>query len=96
MLRSDLQDYSDASNVVKGTIRVRNSENNDIGQKDFFKNNAPYISCTTKVNSTLIDTAEERDMYNRAYHYASCQCIIFQNIVKTICGIRKFMELLQR
>ena len=63
MLRSDLYDCSYAYIVVKGTINVRAIETTDIDQKDSaFKNNAPFRSCITKINSTLIDNAEDLDI----------------------------------
>ena len=49
MLRSDLCDYSDAYIVVKGNIAVTDP--------NVFKNNAPLISCISKINDTLIDIA---------------------------------------
>ena len=69
MLRSDLRDYSDAYIAVKGRIYVRATGNTDIDQKyNAFKNSAPFRSCITKINSTLIDNAEDLDtvvpMYN--------------------------------
>ena len=69
MLISDLCDFSDAYIVVKGRINVRATEYTDIGQNDSaFKNNAPFRSCITKINSALIDNAEDLDidmsMYN--------------------------------
>ena len=68
MLRSDLCDYSDAYIVVKGTIIVT-KPNSDLYEKKLaFKNNAPFTSCISKTNNTLIDNAEDLDivipMYN--------------------------------
>ena len=68
MLRSDLCDFSDAYIVVKGNIIVTNPDNNVYDKKLAFKNNAPFTSCVSKVNNTLIDNAEDLDivmfMYN--------------------------------
>ena len=55
MLRSDLCDYNDAYIVVTGKITVTNPDNNADDKKLAFKNNAPFISCVSKVNNTLID-----------------------------------------
>ena len=55
MLRSDLCDYRRSYIVVKGTIdhlAVAVNEN-DKAQKNVFKNNAPFRSCITKINSTF-------------------------------------------
>ena len=67
MLQSDICDYSHAYIVVKGTIRGEN--NTDRKSKSLvFKNNAPFISCISKVNNVSVDNAEDFDvamlMYN--------------------------------
>ena len=57
MLRSDLCDYSDAYILVKGTItvtapRVNNNANNIRDKRNrplILKNNAPFVSCITRV-----------------------------------------------
>ena len=61
MLRSDFCDYSDAYIVVKGTIdflALAANENNKAEKNVAFKNNAPFTSCISKINSTLIDNAD--------------------------------------
>ena len=49
-------------------MSVTNPNNNAYDKKLAFKNNAPFISCISKINSTLIDNAEGLDiampMYN--------------------------------
>ena len=67
MLKSDLCDYSDACIVVKGTINVADPNNNAYDKKLAFKNNIPFISCITKINSTLADNAEDLDIVKRMY-----------------------------
>ena len=66
MLRSNVCDYSDAYIVVKGNITVTNPDNDAYDKKLAFKNNAPFTSCISKINNTLIDDAEDLDvvMYN--------------------------------
>ena len=68
MLKSDLCDYSDAYIVAEGTIAVKRPNNNAYDKKLAFKNNAPFNSCITKINNTLIDNAEDlhivMPMYN--------------------------------
>ena len=55
--------------IVKGRINVRATANNDIEQKDIaFKNNVPFRSCITKINSTLTDNAEDLDMVMSIYY----------------------------
>ena len=68
MLRSDLCDYSDAYIVVKGTINVTDPDNDAYGKELILKSHAPFVSCISKINNTLIDDAEDLDvvipMYN--------------------------------
>ena len=45
---------------VKGT--AINTDNNAYDKKLAFKNNAPTISCISKVNKTLADNAEDLDI----------------------------------
>ena len=53
LLRSDLCDYSDAYIVVKGDITVEGANNRDKKNRAFtFKNNAPFISCISKINGS--------------------------------------------
>ena len=56
MLRSDLRNFSEAYIVVKGTITVTGTSSR---RK---KNNAPIISCISKINNTLTDNAEDLDV----------------------------------
>ena len=69
MLRSDLCDFSDAYIVVKGTITVTNPVNDAYDKKLAFKNNAPFVSCISKINNTLIDNAEELDIVMPIYNF---------------------------
>ena len=69
MLRSDLCDYSDACVWVKGKITVTNPNDNANFNKELTpKNNAPFISCISKINGELVENAEDLDivipMYN--------------------------------
>ena len=69
MLRSDLYDYSDAYIVVKGTITVTGTNNdNKRNKKLLFKNNAPFGSCISKINNTIIDNAEDLDIAMPLYN----------------------------
>ena len=65
MLRLDLCDYSDVYIIVKGTIDLLAAAPNkhDKSHKDIaFKNNAPFRSCISKINSTLMENAESLDI----------------------------------
>ena len=76
MLRSNLCDYSDAYILVKGNITVTapgaNNNANNIRDKRnrplILKNNAPFVSCITRINGELIEDADDLDivipMYN--------------------------------
>ena len=76
MLRSNLCDYSDAYILVEGTITVTapgaNNDADDIRDKRnrpvILKNNAPFVSCITRINDELIEHADDLDivipMYN--------------------------------
>ena len=76
MLRSNLWDYSDAYILVKGTITVtapgaNNSANNIRDKRNrplILKNNAPFVSCITRINGELIEDVNDLDivipMYN--------------------------------
>ena len=68
MLGSDLCDYSDAYIVVKGKIIVTNPDNDAYEKKLAFKNNAPFTSCISKINNTLIDNAEDLDIVMSMYN----------------------------
>ena len=88
MLRSNLSDFCDAYIVAKGTITVRNPDGNAYNKKLAFKNNAPFVSCISKLNNTLIDNAEDLDIVMLIYN-------LLENS-KRIKNNRKFLELLQR
>ena len=64
MLQSYLCDYSDGYIAVKGiiSVNVTNPNNNAYYKKLAFKNIAPFISCISKINNTLIDNAEDLDI----------------------------------
>ena len=70
MLRSNLCDYSDAYVLGKGTImvtalRANNGANNIRDKKNrplVLKNNAPFVSCITRINGELIEDADELDI----------------------------------
>ena len=72
MLRSDLCYYSDAYIVVKGRITVTDPNNANYDKKLAFKNNAPFTSCISKINNTLIDNAEDLDIVIPMYNLLEC------------------------
>ena len=73
MPRSDLCDYSDAYIVVKGNIDLTVNRLNQINVDSYdkrvsFKNNAPFISCITKINGELVENAEDLDIVMSMYN----------------------------
>ena len=70
MLRSNLCDYSDAYILVKGKIvvtapGVNNNANNIRDKRNrplILKNNAPFVSCITRINGELIEDADDLDV----------------------------------
>ena len=69
MLRFDLRDYSEAYVWVKGTVTANaNGFNANAEQKFAFKNNAPFLSCISKINSKLVENAEDLDVVMPMYN----------------------------
>ena len=76
LLRSDLCDYADAYILVSGRITVEAEhigsgvdKNRDRKNKPLIlKNNAPFISCITKINNELIEDAEDFDIVMPMYN----------------------------
>ena len=68
MLRSDLCDYADAYILVNGTITV--AGNQPRGRRTrplILKNNAPFVSCITRINNELIKDADDLDIVMPMY-----------------------------
>ena len=69
MLRSDLCDYSDAYVWVKGKITVTNLNDNANFNKELTpENNAPFISCISKINRELEESADDLDIVMPMYN----------------------------
>ena len=76
MLRSNLCDYSDAYILVKGIITVttpgvNNNAGNIRDQRNrplILKNNAPFVSCITRINGKLIEDADDLDIVMSMYN----------------------------
>ena len=69
MLISDICDYSDAYIVIKGTITVGVANDRDKHDRILIlKNNAPFVSCVSKINGTLIGNAEYLDVVMLMYN----------------------------
>ena len=87
MLKSGSYDYSDAYIVVKGTMDLlaAAANKNDNALKNVaFKNNSPFRSCISKINSTLIDNAEDLDILMSMYNlleYSQNYSMTFYDII---------------
>ena len=70
MLRSDFCDFNDAYIVVKGkiTVSATDAANNIRNRPLAFKNNAPFISCISKINGVLVENAEDLDIVMPMYN----------------------------
>ena len=72
MLRSDLCDYADAYILIEGIIIVGGNAPRDRQNRPvILKNNAPFISCITRINGELIEDVDDLDvvmpMYSKNY-----------------------------
>ena len=61
-------DFSDAYIAVTGEIIVTAPDNDAYDKKLALKNNAPFISCITKINNALIDNAQDLDIVMPMYN----------------------------
>ena len=69
MLRSDLCDYADAYALIEGKIRVLGNHPRDRQNRPvILKNNAPFISCITRINDELIEDADDLDVVMPMYN----------------------------
>ena len=59
MIRSDLCDYIDANIVTKGAITIEGADSDSCDEKLARKNNASFISCTSKINNSQIENPED-------------------------------------
>ena len=69
MLKTDLCDYSDAYVWVRGIVTIVNPNNNaSFNRQLTLKNNAPFISCISKINGKLVANAEDLDVVMPMYN----------------------------
>ena len=70
MLRSDLCDFNNAYIVVKGKITISADERDrgEMNRQVVLKNNAPFISCISKINGVLVENAEDLDIVMPMYN----------------------------
>ena len=70
MLRSDFCDFSDAYIVFKGIVTGRAEERDrfEMNRQVILKNNAPFISCISKINVVLAENVEDLDIVMTMYN----------------------------
>ena len=69
VLRSSLCDYSDAYILVNRTITVTGNHPRDRQNRPLIlKNDAPFISCITRINGELIEDADDLDIVMSMYN----------------------------
>ena len=87
MIRSDLCDYADAYILVSGTITVPGNHPRDRQNKTvILKNNAPFVSCITRINGELIEDADDLDIVMLMYNLLECS----KNYRKTIGSLYNY------
>ena len=69
MLRSDLCGYADTYILVNDIITVAGNQPTDRQNKRLIlKNNAPFVSCITRINNELIEDADDLDIVMPMYN----------------------------
>ena len=62
-------DFEAPNNTAANATATNAANNNAFGEKRVvFKNNAPFINCTSKINSVKIDNAEDLDVVMPMYN----------------------------
>ena len=71
MLRSDLGNLNDAYIGVKGiaTVSADGRDKGKMNRQVILKNNAPFISCISKINDVLVENAEDLDTVMPLYSF---------------------------
>ena len=81
MLRSYLCDYADAYILVNGN-QPRDRQNKPV----ILKNNAPFLSCITRINGDLIEDADDLDIVMLMYNLLEYS----KNYRKTIGSLHNY------
>ena len=74
-LRNDLCDFNDAYIAVTGKITATNPDPPDdihYGGELALKNSEPFFNCILKINSQLIEDAQDLDIVNPLYNLLYC------------------------
>ena len=72
--------------VVKGTTALTDPDNSAHDKKLAFKNNAPFISCISIINNSLITDAEDLDVVMPMYNLIEYN----KNYSKTTGGLGNY------
>ena len=87
MLRSDLCDYADAYILVNGVVLVNGLNPIDRQNRPLIlKNNAPFVSCITRINNEIIEDADDLDLVMPMYNLLEYS----KNYRKTICSLYNY------
>ena len=93
MLNASFCNYRDAYILVEGRITVvgqganaaaTSADRND--NEVVFKNCAPFIKCTSKINNAEVDNAEDTDIVMPLYYLLECS----ENYAKTSTSLRQY------
>ena len=77
-------DFDEPNNTETIATAINNANNNEFGKKKLaFKNNAPFINCTSKINVIKIDNAEALDVVIPMYNLLEYS----KNYRKTTCSL---------
>ena len=68
MLRSDLCNLSHVYIAVKGDVIITSPNNAKTNKAVAFKNNAPFISCISKIKGIKINNTEDLDVVMPMYN----------------------------
>ena len=87
MLRSDLCDYADAYILVNGISTVAGNELRGRQNRPLIlKDNAPFVSCITRINNELIEDADDLDIVMPMYNLLE----YVKNYIKTIGSLYNY------
>ena len=80
VLRLDFCGYGNACFVIKGTIIVEGTnENNRTDKKLAIKNNVPFRSCISKISCTVIGSADDLDIVVPMYNLLDMVAVILRH-----------------
>ena len=87
LLRSHLCAYADAHIFVNGTITVAGNQPRDRQNRPLIlKNNAPFVSCITRISNELIEDADDLDIVMPMYNLLEYS----KNYRKTIGSLHNY------